>query len=369
MHPQHELANYVGSDAQSSDAVSEFFAQFVEGIGVGVSATGAHGKFIYVNDHYAGLLGRTKADLVGRDVGDINPAFDQTRFDEYWDSFAMHETRVAETIHQTASGEELPVRTHVTRVEVDGEPVNVGTIQDISELERRREQLDVLRRVLRHDLRNRLNVVSGYVDLIELELETTDELEEHFAQIQTEIDHLLATSENSRRLEKLLDEPSHGTDHRTNVVRLDLLLEEAIARVRSKFPAVEVDAPDPGPVRVRIAEYFGQAITHVLSNGVIHNDSDQPRIELDVTVGDGRVLLSIADNGPGIPDARKDLVFGREETDQLHHGNGFGLFFVENVVTESDGEIWIEDNEPTGSVFTIALELESREQAGRADGM
>lgn len=72
---------------------------------------------------------------------------------------------------------------------------------------------------------------------------------------------------------------------------------------------------------------------------------------------------------PEFRTSKKDLVFGREETDQLNHGDGFGLFFVENVVEESDGEIWIEDNEPTGSVFKIALALESRESAGRAEGV
>ena len=125
-------------------------------------------------------------------------------------------------------------------------------------------------------------------------------------------------------------------------------------------------------IRARFAcaspSIFGQAITHVLSNGIIHNDSDRPRIELDVTVGEERVLLSIADNGPGIPDERKDLVFGREETDQLHYENGFGLIFVKNVVEDGDGESWIEDNEPRGSVFKIALDLEPREPVDRAEG-
>ncbi|AXR78524.1 PAS domain-containing sensor histidine kinase [Natrarchaeobaculum sulfurireducens] len=367
MHPRHELTKYVGSEDCAEESVSEFFGQLVEDIGVGVAAVGTNGTFIYVNDHYAGMLGRTKEDLIGRSVGEINTAFDQARFEEYWHSFSMNETHVAETVHRTASGETVPVRTNVTRVEIGGEPVNVGTIQDISELERRREQLDVLRRVLRHDLRNRLNVVSGYVDLIELELDSTDELHDHFTHIQTEIEHLLATSENSRRLENLLDESASGPSQRTKMVRLDRLLEEALARVRTKFPGVDVETVDPGPVRVRAAEYLGQAITHVLSNGILHNDSERPRIELGVTVGEERVVLSVADNGPGIPDERKDLVFGREETDQLHHGNGFGLFFVENVVEESDGEIWIEDNEPRGSIFKIALDLEPRAPVDRAE--
>jgi len=355
MGTHHNIGEYIAAD-DSMTSASDFFEHLVEGVGVGVGAVGSHGRFIYVNEHYADTLGYSRESLVGSDLETVNPEFDQSRFEEYWDSFSIGETRTTETVHRTADGEVFPVLTHVTRVVVTGSAVNVGTIQDITELERRGEQLDVLRRVLRHDLRNRLNVVSGYADLIERQLEVDDDLREHFERIQREIDHLLATSENSRRLEKLLEDDLAGNrDRPTDVIRLDRTLEVAVSRVRDQFPEATVRFDEPGAVRVRAAEYVGQALTHVLSNAVIHNDSEDPTVDLEVTTVGDRISLSVADDGPGIPDERKDLVFGREETDQLHHGNGFGLFFVENVITESGGEIRIEDNEPRGTAVEIEL--------------
>lgn len=361
------LTEYLGGP-DSVSQVSTFFEQMVEGVGVGVGAVGAHGRFVYANERYADLVGRSRGDLVGAEVGAVNPDLDQSRFDDYWNSFSMGETRTYESVHRTAQGEELPIQVHVTRVEIDGTEFNVGTIKDITELEQRREQLTVLRRVLRHDLRNRLNVVSGYVELIELQLDTDDELHDHFEQIQSEIEHLLATSENSRRLEELLDASVASPEPERMELRLDDLLENAVSRTRTKFQNATITCSvfagadsEPHataePIRVSAAEFLGQAITHVLTNAVIHNDTDDPRVEVTTQVRDDRVLLSIADNGPGIEDDRKDLVFGREERDQLHHGRGFGLFFVGNVVEKSGGEIWIEDNDPRGAIFRIDLPL------------
>ncbi|ARS91593.1 PAS domain-containing sensor histidine kinase [Natrarchaeobaculum aegyptiacum] len=355
------LVEYLGGEDPAS-RVSTFFEQMVEGVGVGVGAVGEHGRFVYVNERYADLVGRSRADLVGAEVGDVNPDLDQSRFDDYWKSFSMGETRVYEGAHRTSRGDEIPIQVHVTRVEIAGSEFNVGTIKDVTELRQRREQLDVLRRVLRHDLRNRLNVVSGYVELIELQLDGDDELRDHFEQIQSEIEHLLATSENSRRLEELLDATVAGSDSERTALDLHGLLEDAVATTRKKFPeaTISYDPLDAESTSVRVlaAEFLGQAITHVLSNAVIHNDAADPRVEVTTRVRGDRVLLSIADNGPGIDDDRKDLVFGREERDQLHHGRGFGLFFVGNVVEKSGGEIWIDDNDPRGAIFRIELPLE-----------
>ncbi|WP_049924960.1 sensor histidine kinase [Halopiger goleimassiliensis] len=351
-----ELSDYVGAGADvEGGSISAFFEQLVEGVGVGIGAVGSHGEFVYVNERYAEMIEEPRSTLLGRCVGEVNPAFDQSAFEDYWSSFTTGETRIYETVHRTATGEEFPVRVHVTRVDIADTEFNVGTIRDISELERRREQLEVLRRVLRHDLRNRLNVVAGYTNLIEVQLENDDDLRNHFDRIQTEIEHLLATSENSRRLEELLDSARSRSEVKRTEIRLDHLLEDAVTTTQEKFPDAAIEYANPGEIRVRAAKYLGQAVTHVLSNAVIHNDTDEPRVAVDARRADGRAIVSIADNGPGIPDDRKDLVFGREERDQLHHGRGFGLFFVANVVEESGGEIWIEDNDPRGAVFNVAL--------------
>ncbi|EMA28366.1 ATP-binding protein [Haloarcula japonica] len=53
-----------------------------------------------------------------------------------------------------------------------------------------------------------------------------------------------------------------------------------------------------------------------------------------------------------------ESIFRRGETGHVKStGSGFGLFFVDSMVEEYGGTVWVEDNEPTGAVFVIELPL------------
>jgi sensor histidine kinase regulating citrate/malate metabolism len=67
------------------------------------------------------------------------------------------------------------------------------------------------------------------------------------------------------------------------------------------------------------------------------------------------VIVKIADNGPGIPDELKDDVFGKGESGFESSGTGIGLYLVNRLVTGYGGDIWVEDNAPTGAIFVAEL--------------
>ena len=67
------------------------------------------------------------------------------------------------------------------------------------------------------------------------------------------------------------------------------------------------------------------------------------------------VVVHVADNGPGIPEDRRDEIFGRGERGLQSPGSGIGLYLVDTLVDIYDGDIEITDNEPEGSVFTLTL--------------
>jgi signal transduction histidine kinase len=74
------------------------------------------------------------------------------------------------------------------------------------------------------------------------------------------------------------------------------------------------------------------------------------------SVGDGDwFVVSVADNGPGVPDAEKERIFGRKEESDLEHGEGIGLYFVDRIVTTYGGDVWVEDGPEGGAVFRVQL--------------
>ena len=100
---------------------------------------------------------------------------------------------------------------------------------------------------------------------------------------------------------------------------------------------------------------------NLFSNAVIHHDRDHPTVTVDVTVDDDAAVVRVADDGPGIPDSQKAVVFGRGEQGIDSPGAGIGLFLVDSLVTGFGGTVSIEDNEPRGAVFVVSLPLATAE--------
>jgi len=124
----------------------EFLQQLIDAVGVGVAMYDITGRFQYVNKTYAEMLNTDRETLSGATIWEVNPQFDESKFEAYWESFSSGETRFAETIH--AYGETtVQVGTATTRTTVDGTTYHIGTIRDISLRKRRELQLEQLNSV------------------------------------------------------------------------------------------------------------------------------------------------------------------------------------------------------------------------------
>ena len=72
------------------------------------------------------------------------------------------------------------------------------------------------------------------------------------------------------------------------------------------------------------------------------------------------VIVSVADNGPGIPDEQKPRVFdmfysGANKVVDSRRSLGLGLSLCKSIVTAHGGTISVSDNQPNGTVFTFTL--------------
>ena len=104
---------------------------------------------------------------------------------------------------------------------------------------------------------------------------------------------------------------------------------------------------------------FHSIFMNLLENAAKYSS---PGTEIKVTLKKNAelVLLSIADQGPGIPNEEKENIFqrfyriGNEET-RSTKGTGLGLYIVNSLVKEHGWSINILDNKPTGSIFEITI--------------
>lgn len=223
--------------------------------------------------------------------------------------------------------------------------------------ERLSDQLTVLNRVLRHDLRNGVNIIQGYANLISADRST---VVDHADRIDAEAQRLVDLGDQAREIEAVLR--SEETDRET--VEIPPIVETAVEHARNEDSAAEVSVSIPDQLRVRAHPLTSSAIQNVVENAVEHNDESTPRVTIEAALverdGAQFVELRIADNGPGIPDDQVSVLERGFET-SLEHGSGLGLWLVNWVVGASGGRVRFNDNDPKGSVVSLQFEAASNE--------
>jgi PAS domain S-box-containing protein len=223
--------------------------------------------------------------------------------------------------------------------------------RDITARKENYQQAAVLNRVLRHNLRNDLNVILGAADL--LSESTADDVAKQVNAILRSTSNLLTATSYAGILSEIL-EAHQLPQKRTEVTSI---LDQSITRLKEEYPTVEFDCQIPEEQHVSAIPQFDVALNHVLENAIEHNDTDTPRVSISIrpsTSDDGEVEIVIADNGPRIPEQERTVLLEGEET-PLKHGSGLGLWIVNWIINRSGGRIIFDKNEPRGSRVTLAL--------------
>jgi signal transduction histidine kinase len=103
-------------------------------------------------------------------------------------------------------------------------------------------------------------------------------------------------------------------------------------------------------------ERLGQLAANLVSNAIEHAPGG--RVVVRLTEQAGEALLSVSDEGPGIPPERAGelfLPFARLGGRGTQEGRGLGLYIVKAIAEEHGGRVWVESTPGRGSTFRVAL--------------
>lgn len=219
------------------------------------------------------------------------------------------------------------------------------------EVARRGRQLEILNRLLRHDIRNDIAVVLGWLDV--LSDSVTPDGRSAFDRIEAASNHILDLTTTARDITETMalgGEPELQPMSLTSVV-----LEEA-EKCRATFDTASIELPESPPaLTVTANDLLSSVFRNLINNAVQHNDTDEPRVAISLSASDGAGRVRIADNGPGIPDAIREEIFHNEVKGVESAGAGMGLYLVSSLVRMYGGAVWVEENDPRGSVFVVEL--------------
>jgi signal transduction histidine kinase len=259
---------------------------------------------------------------------------------------------------ETAAGRERVVEVGASDIRYEGEPAVLVSVRDVTErqryedeLERVNEELEVLNRVVRHDIRNDMTIVLGWAEMLEDHVDDTGQ--EHFEKILASSEHVVELTEIARDyVETLTSEETVDV----KPIRLRPLLTNEIVLRQEQYPDAEFVVDEPIPdVDVRANEMLSSVVRNLLNNAVQHNDKDRPIVEVTASERTNEVDVTVADNGPGVPEGQRETVFGKGERGLDSSGTGIGLYLVRTLVKQYGGDVRIGDNDPDGAAFTVTL--------------
>ncbi|EMA70785.1 HTR-like protein [Halorubrum aidingense JCM 13560] len=224
-------------------------------------------------------------------------------------------------------------------------------LYDVTEDRQREQQLAVLNRVLRHNLRNETTVIGGYADLLKNTLEDPERAAQA-GKIEGASDRLLAIAEKARTFEELQTRDRDPAD---------LDVSTAIAEVTQHYSAAHGDATiewtvTPPELRLRTdSVLLSVLLDNLVENAIIHAEAPEQTVIINVSDTpdtDGDVVFEIRDRNERIPEMEIETLRAGDET-PLQHGRGIGLWIVYWCVQKLHGRIDFEYDD--GNVLVVTL--------------
>jgi PAS domain S-box-containing protein len=314
------------------------------------------GTVIELNDAALEFGGMERDAIIG------NPFFDTP----WWTHSEALRDDVRDAIGRAAGGEfvrhEMEARgvDGLAQIDFSLKPVTdqdgdvsllVVEARNITALQQHKRHLEVMQRVMRHNMRNDLSKMRGWTEIMCKEPDA-EKRAEQFETVTQIFDKWTAMTEKMQEIRTVL-ESQQGREARQEA---EALVEDAVAPVCEEYAGrtVVTDVPETGP---QIPATL-QDVIHELVENAAKASADTIEVEVDRSA-DGWIDVFVRDDGLGMPDIEADVLEAGEET-PLNHGKGLGLWMVRMIVTQAGGDVSVES---TGDGTKVWLRLPAKQTA------
>jgi two-component system phosphate regulon sensor histidine kinase PhoR len=237
-----------------------------------------------------------------------------------------------------------------------GHAIIMQNITHLKELDRMKTEFVS---TVSHDLRSPLTAMTGYVHMLGSVGSLNDKQQEFVARIVRGADHM------AELINDLLDIGKIEAGLEMDLAACDLgaMTQDTIEQLRGQAVGKSHKLIYHGPAQPAMVLgdklRLRQVISNLIGNAIKYTPAGG-EIGATVQVKDGIALLSIEDNGIGIPPADLPYIFDKfyrveaQETADIQ-GTGLGLAICKSVVEKHGGRIWAESERGKGSIFRVAL--------------
>ena len=348
--------------SQESEQRRRYTEIILQNVSAGVISLDENGKITTINRFAEKLLNIDKTLFLGLNYRDVMPPYQASVVDGFIEELVVTgKITVEQHIKLNVLGKTYSLLINFTRLEDEEEkPVGFVLVFDnltkLEKMQRMAAWREVARRIA-HEIKNPLTPIQlsaqrlrrRYPEILNEEDSVFDQCTNTIITQVDELKRLVSEFSQFARMPKVQKSP----DNLAKLAKQTLFLYQE-GHKNINFTCQE---KEPVPIFSFDAEQIKRCLINLLDNAVaVLPDGGNIDIELTLDEEKENVFLKVCDNGPGITKENKlklfEPYFSTKKT-----GTGLGLAIVSTIVSDHNGYIRVQDNEPTGSVFIIELPL------------
>ena len=326
----------------------------------GVLATNRRGKITMINDMAKKQLGVQKEDVLNKSILELL---------EIEDEYELRDliTQVPELMidSQDANGEYLSLRVRFALVRRESGFISglVAVLHDTTEQEKEERERRLFVSNVSHELRTPLTSVKSYLEALD-EGALSEPVAPDFIKVSLdETNRMMRMVTDLLHLSRIDNATSHLDVELINFTAFITFILNRFDQIRGQDEEKKYELVRDYPITSVWIEIDTDKMTQVIDNilnNAIKYSPDGGKITVTMKTTDDQMILSISDQGLGIPKQDLPRIFDRfyrvdRARSRAQGGTGLGLSIAKEIIKQHNGFIWAKSEYGKGSTFTIVL--------------
>ena len=326
----------------------------------GVLATNRRGKITMINDMAKKQLGVQKEEVINKSILELLKIEDEYELRDLI-------TQVPELMidSQDANGEYLSLRVRFALVRRESGFISglVAVLHDTTEQEKEERERRLFVSNVSHELRTPLTSVKSYLEALD-EGALSEPVAPDFIKVSLdETNRMMRMVTDLLHLSRIDNATSHLDVELINFTAFITFILNRFDQIRGQDEEKKYELVRDYPITSVWIEIDTDKMTQVIDNilnNAIKYSPDGGKITVTMKTTDDQMILSISDQGLGIPKQDLPRIFDRfyrvdRARSRAQGGTGLGLAIAKEIIKQHEGFIWAKSEYGKGSTFTIVL--------------
>ena len=326
----------------------------------GVLATNRRGKITMINDMAKKQLGVQKEDVLNKSILELLKIEDEYELRDLI-------TQIPELIidSQDANGEYLSLRVRFALIRRESGFISglVAVLHDTTEQEKEERERRLFVSNVSHELRTPLTSVKSYLEALD-EGALSEPVAPDFIKVSLdETNRMMRMVTDLLHLSRIDNATSHLDVELINFTAFITFILNRFDQIRGQDEEKKYELVRDYPITSVWIEIDTDKMTQVIDNilnNAIKYSPDGGKIKVTMKTTDDQMILSISDQGLGIPKQDLPRIFDRfyrvdRARSRAQGGTGLGLAIAKEIIKQHKGFIWAKSEYGKGSTFTIVL--------------